>query len=82
LHIAAKTGVAKAADFEAAMSSLSANQRTYQIRKLVDSHMLQAIKPNARQYTIGFSSSYLIRGVILALSNEGFIPAALNRVDS
>ncbi len=82
LHIAAKTGIAKAADFEAAMPSLSAHQRTYQIRKLVDSHMLQAIKPNARQYTIGFSSSYLIRGVILALSNEGFIPASLNRVDS
>lgn len=82
LHITAKTGIAKAADFESVMSSLSPNQRTYQIRKLVDSHMLQPIKPNARQYTIGFSSNYLIRGVIQALSSEGFIPTSLNRVDS
>lgn len=79
LHIAAKAGVAKAADFEVAMPGMSPHQRTYQIRKLVESNMLQPIKPGARQYTIGFSSSYLIRGVILALSNEGFIPASLNK---
>jgi Fic family protein len=81
LHIAAKAGIAKASDFETAMPSMTASQRTYQIKKLVDLHMLQPIKTGARQYTIGFSSSYLIRGVILSLSNEGFIPASLNKAN-
>jgi Fic family protein len=78
LQIAAKVGIAKAADFEAAMPNMTATQRTYQIKKLVERQMLQPIKAGARQYTIGFSSSYLIRGVIRALNNEGFVPASLN----
>jgi Fic family protein len=79
LHITAKIGVAKAADLAAAMPGMSPAQRTYQIRKLVERKMLQPITQGARQYTIGFSSNYLMRGVVRALSDEGFIPAALNR---
>ena len=79
LHISAKVGIAKAADFESAMPDMTAQQRTYQIKKLVERQMLQPLTTGARQYTIGFSNSFLIRGVILALSNEGFIPASLNR---
>lgn len=81
LHIAAKAGIAKAVDFEVAMPGMSPAQRTYQIKKLVERNMLQPIKDGSRQYSIGFSSSYLIRGVILALSNEGFIPESLNKAD-
>jgi hypothetical protein len=40
--------------------------------------MLQPIKEGARQYTIGFSNSYLMRGVVHALAHEGFIPATLS----
>ncbi|MBU7573051.1 MAG: Fic family protein [Hydrogenophaga sp.] len=72
-----KAGTVKAADLETAMPDLNANQRTYQIRKLVESGMLQPIKPNARQYSIGFSHNMLLRGVVRALTDEGFIPAAL-----
>lgn len=82
LHIAAQKGVAKAADLEKAMPGLSTAQRTYQIRKLVERNMLQPIKHGARQYTIGFSNNYLIRGVIRALSDQGFIPSLLNRANS
>lgn len=82
LQITAKHGVAKAADLAAAMPDMSATQRTYQIKKLVERKMLQPIKEGARQYTIGFSNNYLMRGVIRALSNEGFIPSALNRAES
>jgi len=39
--------------------------------------MLQPIEANARQYTIGFDNNYLIRGMIHALSQEGFISASL-----
>lgn len=79
LRIAARKGVTKAGDLAVAMPDLSPAQRTYQIRKLVERRMLQPINPRARQYTIGFSNNVLMRGIILALSNEGFIPAPLNR---
>jgi Fic family protein len=81
LHITTNTGIAKAADFETVMIGISAPQRTYQIKKLVERRMVQPIQERARQYTIGFSNSYLIRGIVQALSNEGFIPSALNNTD-
>lgn len=81
LQIAVKNGVAKSADLAAAMPDLTAAQRTYQIKKLVERKMLQPIQEGARQYTIGFSNNYLMRGVVRALSNEGFIPATLNQAE-
>lgn len=72
-----KAGVVKASHLASAMPASNATQRTYQIRKLVESGMLQPIKPGARQYSIGFSHNTLLRGVIRALTNEGFIPPAL-----
>jgi len=77
LLAAVVAGVAKAADLTSAMSDLNDTQRTYQIRKLVERKMLRPIAPNARQYTIGFENSYLMRGVIHALSQENFISAPL-----
>lgn len=77
LLAAVKAGVAKAADLSAAMPGMSAAQRTYQIKKLVERKMLHPIAPNARQYTLGFDNSYLMRGVIHALSAESFISAPL-----
>lgn len=73
LLIAAKKGLVKAADFSDAMSELTAGQRTYQLKKLVGNRMLLPIAANSRQYTIGFDSNYLIRGVIDSLTAEGFI---------
>lgn len=75
----AKAGVAKASDLKDAMAGMNERQRTYQIGKLVERQMLAPVREGARQYTVAFSNNALIRGVILALSNEGFIPEALNR---
>lgn len=72
-----RAGVVKAADLASAMPGLSTTQRTYQIRKLVEGGMLQPIHPGARQYVIGFSHNLLLRGVMRALTDEGFIPPAL-----
>ena len=72
-----KEGVVKSGDLETAMPGLNANQRTYQIRKLVEGGMLQPVSPGARQYSIGFTHNMLLRGVVHALSQEGFIPDAL-----
>lgn len=79
LLIAAKQGVVKAADLAVAMPGLNAAQRTYQIKKLVETRMLQPVAKGARQYTFGFSNNYLIRGVIHALTQQGFIPETLNQ---
>lgn len=78
LLAAARAGVAKASDLKSAMSDMNETQRSYQIRKLVERGMLAPIREGARQYTVGFSNNFLIRGVIRALSAEGFIPDALN----
>ncbi|NTU52286.1 MAG: Fic family protein [Chlorobiaceae bacterium] len=79
LQRAAKSGIAKTGDLTGTLTDLSSGQRTYLIKKLVERKMLQPIKEGARQYAIGFSNSVLMRGIIMALSNEGFIPASLNR---
>ncbi|ROL79014.1 Fic family protein [Pseudomonas vranovensis] len=70
--------IVRSSDLAAAMPGLKGPQRTYQIKKLVERGMLVPIKPNARQYTLGFSHSYLLRGVIRALTNEGFITQQLS----
>ena len=75
----ARRGIAKASDLKDAMPGLNERQRTYQISKLVERGMLAPIREGARQYTVGFANSFLIRGVIRALSAEGFIPETLNR---
>ena len=77
LKVAVTAGIVKAGDLSAAMPKLNATQRTYQVRKLVERKLLQPIAPQSRQYTIGFDNNYLIRGVIHALSQEGFISAPL-----
>jgi Fic family protein len=75
----AQLGVSKANDLRDAMPKLTDRQRTYQISKLVERGMLLPIREGARQYTVGFANNFLIRGVIRALSHEGFIPDTLNR---
>jgi Fic family protein len=77
LSIAIKQGVVKAGDLTAAMPGLGLAQRTYQIKKLVESRMLQPIRAGARQYTVGFANNMLLRGVVRALTDQGFVPAAL-----
>ena len=76
-----KYGIAKAADLSSAMPGMTAAQRTYQIKKLVERKMLRPIVPNARQYTLGFDNSYLMRGVIHALAQESFISVSLTGQD-
>lgn len=72
-----KMGTVKSGDLADVMPALNAAQRTYQIKKLVENGMLQPIRKDARQYGIGFSNNTLIRGVIRALTEQGFIPPAL-----
>lgn len=79
LSAAIKSKVVKSADIASVLPQQSSNQRTYLIKKLVDQGMLLPINAGARQYTIGFSNNYLIRGVIKSLWDEGFIPEPLEK---
>lgn len=79
LNYAVREGVFKTGDLSTILPNLNANQRTYQIKKLLDQGMLQPIQEGARQYTIGFANSYLMRGIIRALAAESFIPASVAR---
>lgn len=71
--------VVKSSDIAQALPALTANQRPYQIENLVGQGMLLPINPGSRQYTIGFSNNYLVRGVIKALREQGFIPEPFDR---
>lgn len=70
---------AKSADLKKVMPNLTDNQRTYQLKKLVEQHMLQPIHPGARQYSICFTNNYLLRGVIKALTDQGFVPSSMEK---
>ncbi|WDM59971.1 Fic family protein [Pseudomonas sp. NEEL19] len=78
LDCAIRMKVVKSSDIGQAVPKLTAPQRTYQIKNLVDQGMLLPLSPGSRQYTIGFSNNYLIRGVIKALREQGFIPEPLD----
>ena len=69
----------KSADIAQALPKLSSGQRTYQIKKLVEQGMLVPVSAGSRQYTLGFSNNYLVRGVIKALREQGFIPEPLDK---
>jgi Fic family protein len=77
LTAAVRGRIVKSADLADALPGMAGPQRTYQIRKLVSSGMLQPTHPDARQYTLGFSNSLLLRGVMRALTDRGFISPAL-----
>jgi Fic family protein len=79
LQRTAKLGVTKASDLKNLMPDWTERQRSYQISKLVERGLLAPIRPDARQYTVGFMHNSLLRGVIHALTIEGFIPDALHR---
>jgi len=79
LACAIKMKVVRSGDIAVTLPKLTAGQRTYQIKKLVQQGMLVPVSAGSRQYTIGFSSNYLIRGVIKALREQGFIPEPLDK---
>ena len=47
------------------------------MRKLVEGGMLQPVREGARQYTLGFTHNMLLRGVVKALTDQGFVSPAL-----
>ena len=67
----------KASDLDHIFINMTKSQRTYQIRKLNESKLIQPISPNSRSYYICFLHPSLIRGLIECLRKEGFISKPL-----
>lgn len=73
LQLAIEQSELKAGDLVKIFPNMTPNQRTYQIKKLVDSGFISPLEENSRVYIPNFSQSYLIRGVIDSLRENGFI---------
>lgn len=67
----------KSSGIKEAVPLMTNNQRTYAIAKLVENGMLQPVSEGARYYTLGFSANRLLRGIVRALTDQGFISQAL-----
>lgn len=73
LKMAIMQGTIKAGDLEKIEPGHTSRQRTYTIKQLVDKKMLEPTQEGARIYTPSFVNSYLLRGVVKALTDQGFI---------
>ena len=69
----------KSADIEKIIGQESSVQRSRIIKRLRDKGMLLPLKENGRIYTMGFSNTYLLRGIINILEKNGFVPHSLNK---
>jgi Fic family protein len=69
----------KAGDVNKVLPKLTPRQRTYQISKLLDNHMVRPIREGSRTYVIDFTNSYLLRSVVHALEAKGFIPPLIKK---
>lgn len=73
LMLAIDKGEFKAGDLQDLFPSYTSNQRTYQVKKLLDSGFIVPIAEGSRIYMPNFQQSYLIRGVFDALGKNGFL---------
>ncbi len=63
-----------AGDFPAIVGKKLPQEISRTIRRMREQKLLMPTKPGARKYTIRFSNSFLMRGVIQMLDKNGFLP--------
>jgi Fic family protein len=63
-----------AGEFKANDLGPATRQRTHLIQKLLKNKMIRPLKEGGRTYSISFTNNYLLRGVVKALEDKGFIP--------
>ena len=64
----------QSADLQDLFERKSAATRSAAIKKLVSQEMLCPFEHNKRKYYIQFRNNFLLRGVMMALDKEGFLP--------
>jgi len=73
LKIGVEKQVFMSSDIEHYMPGKVHSERSRTLRKLRDKKMIIRIQPNAKKYTLRFDNSFLLRGIIQKLEDEGFI---------
>ena len=74
LELAIEKKILQAADLKKILPNKIPADVSRTIRKIKDKKMLQTENEKARKYTISFSNSYLLRGVIKMLDENNFLP--------
>ncbi len=74
LELAIKKKTIKNSDLQVIFKGKKVSEISRQIKKLLDKKMLEKETDNERKYTIAFFESNIIRGVMTALKNNGFLP--------
>ncbi len=64
----------QASDLEPIFSGKAKSEISRQIKKLINKNMLVPEEENKRKYVIRFDNNYLLRGIIHALGEKGFLP--------
>jgi Fic family protein len=77
--VSSESMAVKSGDIENIVGNVSPEQRSRIIRGLREKGMLTPLKEGGRVYTIGFMNSYLLRGIMKVLEEQGFVPASLNQ---
>lgn len=77
LAMKSESGIVKSHDLAPAFSGATSAQRTYRIKQMVAEKILIPTHEGARQYTLCFRNNRLLRGVVSALVDEGFVPDPL-----
>jgi Fic family protein len=73
LKVVIEKGHIKASDLIEIIPSKHESERSRVIRMLRDKNMLVPLENSPRKYTIFFYNNYLLRGVIKALQDQGFV---------
>lgn len=66
--------VVQAGDLKDIFEGKLQSEISRQIRKLIDKKMLNPESEGARKYLLRFDNNYLIRGILKALGEKGFLP--------
>lgn len=66
--------IIQAADIKEFFKGKADAEVSRQIRRLIDKQMLQPEQEGARKYILRFDNGFLLRSIIKALDNKGFLP--------
>jgi hypothetical protein len=66
--------VIQAGDLKGILDGKQQSEISRQIRRLIDKKMLVPESEGTRRYILRFDNNYLIRGIIEALGEKGFLP--------
>lgn len=64
----------QASDLAGFFPGKSSSEISRQIARLKNKKMLQTERKNSRKYVIRFGNNFLLRGIMKALDEKGFLP--------